>query len=66
MNGRKQLPIADWKRELAEKTARQNRLLAESQNLNAELKNAEAIKRFAEKVMGVETPTRKRSYEIGR
>jgi hypothetical protein len=66
MNGRKQLPIADWKRELADKTARQNHLLAESQKLNAELKNAEAIKRFAEKVMGVETPTRKREVDMGR
>jgi carbonic anhydrase len=65
MNGRKQLPIDDWKRELADKTAQQNRLFAESQKINAELKNAEAIKRLAERVSGVEPSQRKRTNEIG-
>jgi hypothetical protein len=66
MNGRKSaLPVADWKREFADLTAERQQLLDESQNLTAELKNAEAIKRFAEKVMGVETTTRKRTNEIG-
>jgi hypothetical protein len=66
MNGNKTLPIDDWKRELANKTAQRARLLAESQNLTAELKNAEAIKRFAEKVMGGDVPERKRSVEVAR
>jgi len=65
MNGNKTLPIDDWKRELADKTAQQNRILAESQKINAELKNAEAIKRIAERVTGVEVPQRKRTHEIG-
>jgi hypothetical protein len=66
MNGNKTLPIDDWKRELANKTAQQNRLLAESQKINAELKNAEAIKRLAERVSGVEKVERKHTHEIGR
>jgi hypothetical protein len=66
MNGNKTLPINDWKRELADKTAQQNRLFAESQKINAELKNAEAIKRLAERVTGVEVVERKRTNEIGR
>jgi len=63
VKGRK-LPIADWKKELADITAKQTLLQAESQNLTAELKNAEAIKRYAERLMGVETP--KRNRDIGR
>jgi 3-methyladenine DNA glycosylase Tag len=59
MNGNKKLPIDEWKREFADKTAQQNRLIAESQKINAELKNAEAIKRLAERVTGVEPPRRK-------
>jgi hypothetical protein len=66
MNGNKTLPIDDWKRELADNTAQQNRLLAESQKINAELKNAEEIKRLAERVTGVEVVERKRTHEIGR
>jgi hypothetical protein len=65
MNGNKMLPLDDWKRELADKTAQQNRILAESQKINAELKNAEAIKRLAERVTGVEVPQRKRTHEVG-
>jgi hypothetical protein len=64
MNGNKTLPLDDWKREFADKTAQRDRLLAESQKINAELKNAEAIKRLAERVSGVKTVERK--HELSR
>ena len=65
LNGRKQIPFADWKSEFAGVTTQRNVLLAESENLSAELKNAEAIKRHAEKLMGAdwEQPKRARGNE---
>jgi hypothetical protein len=52
--GRKQIPLDDWKRELAGMSMQRNALIAESDKPAAELRSAEAIKRNAEIVLGVE------------
>ena len=54
LNGRKQIPLAEWKKELAGLAPKRDALLAESDKLTAELRSAENIKRNADKVMGAE------------
>ena len=65
LNGRTKIPLNDWKHELAEVTARRDVLLAESDALSAELRNAEAIKRSADKVMGADVTKQNKTHDMG-
>jgi hypothetical protein len=60
----KQIPLADWRREFADVSAKRSVLYDEQDSLAKEIKSAETIKRNAEVVMGVER--RHRSVEMGR
>jgi hypothetical protein len=66
LNGRKQIPLDDWKREFSQVSNKHAALLSESDKLSAELRSAATIKRNAEKVMGVVPEPRKtKSYDRG-
>jgi succinate dehydrogenase/fumarate reductase flavoprotein subunit len=65
LNGRKDIPISDWRKEFMKVSGEHAALMAESEKLSQELRSAEAIKRNAEKVMGGKSEARKQSYEIG-
>jgi hypothetical protein len=66
MNGHKKVPLYDWRRELSELETKRAEVLAESELLRNDLRSAEAIRRNAETVMGVEAPcvSRSRGLEI--
>ena len=62
LNGRKEIPLDDWRREFATVANEHAALLAESEKLSHELRSAEAIMHNAEKVMGAEQQARSRRY----
>ena len=64
LNGYTQIPLNEWKRELAELTVQRDVLLAESDKLSNELRSAEVIKRNAKKVMTVYTPKQNRVRDV--
>lgn len=64
LNGRKKIPLDEWKREFAGLTAQREALLAESDKLSAELRSAETIKRNADKMMGADAPKRNRVQDL--
>jgi hypothetical protein len=65
LNGRKEIPLDNWKREFVTVKNKHTALLADSDKLSKELRSAEAMKRNAEKVMGMEQQTRSWGYGIG-
>jgi len=65
LNGRKSIPLDDWRREFATVKSEHATFVAESEKLSQELRSAEAIIRNAEKVMGVETQGQRRKVEVG-
>jgi hypothetical protein len=64
LNGHKSIPLDDWRREFATVKNEHASLMAESDKLSQELRSAEAIKRNAEKLMGVEQTAKIRKYEV--
>jgi cob(I)alamin adenosyltransferase len=65
LNGRTQIPLDAWKREIADLTTRRQVLLYDSDRLAAELRSAEASMRNAERDMGAKAEQQKRSHDIG-
>ena len=65
LNGRKSIPLDEWKREYAGLITQRDVLMADSDKLATELRSAETIKRFTDKLMGADEPVRKRSYDLG-
>jgi cell division protein FtsB len=66
LNGRKQIPLGEWRREFSELSARRDAMLSESDKLRDDVQSAEVIKRNAYKVMGVVEPKRNRAQGMGR
>lgn len=65
LNGRKEIPLDAWKREFESVSNEHKRLVADSDLLYGELRSAEAIKRNADRVMGVKAKTHNKVYGIG-
>ena len=65
LNGRKSIPLDDWRREFATVKNEHAAFVADSEKLSQEIKSAEAIMRNAEKVMGVESQAQRRKVEVG-
>jgi hypothetical protein len=63
LNGRKQIPLDEWRKEYKELTVKRDRLLQESEQLRADVQKAETIKRNMDRIMGEDRP--KRSRDIG-
>ena len=66
LNGRKQIPLVEWKSELVELSAKRDEMLQDSEALTRELRSAESIKRYAEKAMGVQAERPIRTQEMER
>ena len=65
LNGRKQIPYYEWKKEFDELTVNRDTMLLKSGELAAELRSAETIMRNAEKVLGQEARNGKTSKKYG-
>ena len=65
LNGRKSIPLDDWRREFATVKTEHAGFVAESEKLSQELRSAEAIMRNAEKVMGAKQQAQRRKSGIG-
>jgi ATP-dependent exoDNAse (exonuclease V) alpha subunit len=67
LNGRKDAPVKDWRKEALDKTAEQHTLYDEFYKLRGDVKNVEVLRRSAERIMD-EAPqerTATRGHDIG-
>ena len=64
LNGRKQIPLDEWKHELSDLKTQRAVMFTESEKLAGEIKSAEAIKRYAESLIGVDVPKPNRSNDL--
>ena len=58
MNGKSPIPVKEWRKELLDKTAEKHALYDKFYKLRGDVKNVEALRRSAERIMNEQTPER--------